>query len=83
MIRKRWVVMRCWASSSGTAVMVPTPTKGRFWTRRAAERRAHNLSIRFGQRGQGNTWFEAKPCAFDAECGDGTFLLDAMKHLDA
>lgn len=59
--RKRWVVMRCWASSTGTAVMVPTPTEYRFWTRRAAERRAYNLSIGFGLRGQGNTWFEARP----------------------
>jgi hypothetical protein len=43
--------------------MQPSPTEGRFWTRRAAERRAHNLSIGFGLAGQGNTWFEAKPCA--------------------
>jgi hypothetical protein len=57
-MRKRWVIVRCWAGQS--SVMIPSPTGLRFWSRRRADRIAAAMSRAIAHRGM---WCEVRPIA--------------------
>lgn len=53
-MRKRWMVVSCWAGAFST--MVPSPTAYRFWTRRGAQRLADRMTV----AARDGRWYEVR-----------------------